>query len=93
MNLVTLEKEIKEFSAEEFVGFKNWFAQLEHEVNLQSVQMATTALQEFLKLPPEQRGQHLRKASKIAQTENLYAPNSEIMEWENVGIDDGIEDE
>ncbi len=93
MNLETIKNEFREFSAEEFISFKKWFSQLEYEVNLQSVQMATTALQEFLKLPLEQRRQHLQNASKIAQTENLYAPNSEIMEWINVGIDDGLEDD
>ncbi len=93
MNLETIEKEIWDFSPEEFISFKNWFSQLENEVNLQSVQLATTALQEFLKLPLEVRRQYLQNASKIAQTENLYAPNSEIMEWLEVGIDDGLDDE
>ncbi len=98
MTFQTFEKEIREFSAEEFVSFKTFFTVLEQEMKeryLEELREQIPKLSpiEVLKLPITERNEILRMGSLVASLSGMYDPNSEMMEWIDVGIDDGIDDE
>ncbi len=98
MNLETLEKEIRLLSPKEFISFQTWFSSVEEEFKqhyLEELRSQTPYIdpRELLKMSVEERRPYLEQASMIATLSGLYAPDSEMMEWMNVGIDDGIEDE